>query len=444
MIVHSCQLQRVHTPLTWTTVLHEVNGDWAAASRRSELRVWLVQGNWLDLLSPLVLHPTSLSIAPTSWFHNHSIVLDEGNYDRLDIMTDPLSITAACVGLLAGIQSLSTTLTKFIGKAQGARVDVEGFHRELQSLLPCVEALRDESFPFPEASRAQLISLLEDCEDVIEDMKAIIKKHRQSRHSRVRSVQWSMADGDEVERLRRRLESFKSTCNITLAMAKCITDHGSFTEIKETLESLKSQVAALHRGKDSARNPLLQRYLDETISYAESIVDSSDAPFVGDDPTPAPEDNPAPAAVHTPSPSAQVPRSPIPGPTVLDSSKRCNECNKRYTHRAKKISSALPCGHRICNRCLRNKFEASMTDRALMPPRCCTDQHIDLKHVDALLSVDFKKRWNRKFREFKTEDPLYCNNPACGEWISPNYIQAVKNMKFGRCRFCKTQVVRFT
>jgi hypothetical protein len=357
-------------------------------------------------------------------------------------MADPLSITAACVGLLAGIQSLSGSLTKFIGKAQGAREDVEGFHRELQSLLPCVEALRDESFPFPDASRAQLIRLLDDCEDVVDEMKAIIKKHRQSRHSRVRSVQWSMADGDEVERLRRRLESFKSTCNITLAMAKCVTDHGSFAEIKETLDSLKSQVAALQQGNGASQNPLLQRYLSETISYAETIVDPSDALFVGDDSAPTPEDNPGPAATHTPNPSSEAPGLHNPGSTVLDGTKRCNECGKHYAHREKKISPTLPCGHRICNGCLKNKFKASLTDRVLMPPRCCTDQHIDLKHVDRLLSVEFKKKWNRKFREFKTEDPLYCPHPTCGEWISPNYIKAEKNQRVGRCRFCETEVVQ--
>jgi hypothetical protein len=356
-------------------------------------------------------------------------------------MADPLSITAACVGLLAGIQSLSGSLTKFIGKAQGARVDVEGFHRELQSLLPCVEALRDESFPFPDASRAQLIRLLDDCENVVDEMKAIIKKHRQSRHSRMRSVQWSMADGDEVERLRRRLESFKSTCNITLAMAKCITDHGSFTEIKDTLDSLKLQVAALQQGNGASQNPLLQRYLDETISYAETIVDPSDAPFVGDDPAPTPEENPGIAAAHTPSPSVQIPRSYNPEQTVIDGTKRCNECDKHYAHREKKISSTLPCGHRICNRCLRNKFKASLTDRALMPPRCCTDQHIDLKHVEKLLDLEFKQKWNRKFVEFRTKNPLYCDNPTCGEWISPKHIKDENGMNVGRCRFCETKVV---
>jgi hypothetical protein len=82
-----------------------------------------------------------------------------------------------------------------------------------------------------------------------------------------------MADADEVDRLCRRLESFKSTCNIALAMAKYVTDQGSFTEIKQTLDSLKSQVAALQQSNGSPQNPLLLLYLDETMSYVESIVD---------------------------------------------------------------------------------------------------------------------------------------------------------------------------
>jgi hypothetical protein len=360
-------------------------------------------------------------------------------------MTDPLSITAACVGLLAGIQSLSSSLTRFVGNAQGARGDVEGFHRELQSLLPCVEALRGESFPFPDASRAQLIRLLDDCEDVIDEMKAIVKKHRRSRHSHtgkkiMRSAQWSVTDGDEVDRLRRRLESFKSTCNITLAMAKCITDHASFTEIKQTLDSLKLQVAALQQSNGSPQNPLLQRYLDETISYAESIIDPLDVPDDVDDATPSAASDPAPAAIHESTPAVEAPRSLSRKSTVLNGTLSCYECDNYRDN--KKISRALPCGHHICHRCLKNKFDTSLTNRALMPPRCCTDQHIDLKHVDRLLNVEFKKKWNRKFREFKTKDPLYCDNSACREWISPNHIKTEKGLKVGRCRFCETKAVQ--
>jgi hypothetical protein len=61
-----------------------VYGEWdrAAASRRSELRVWLVQGilsNWLDLLSSLVLLSISFSTTSTSLRHNHSIALSDNH-----------------------------------------------------------------------------------------------------------------------------------------------------------------------------------------------------------------------------------------------------------------------------------------------------------------------------------------------------------------------------
>lgn len=103
-------------------------------------------------------------------------------------------------------------------------------------------------------------------------------------------------------------------------------------------------------------------------------------------------------------------------------------------------SARLPCTHRMCHSCLKRIFTMSVKDPAHMPPRCCTDQHIDLKHVDKLFDDKFKVLWNRKFDEYHTKNRIYCPTRKCGAWIKPKYITMEKGRKVGRCKHCKTVV----
>ncbi|ETI25246.1 hypothetical protein G647_04620 [Cladophialophora carrionii CBS 160.54] len=103
-------------------------------------------------------------------------------------------------------------------------------------------------------------------------------------------------------------------------------------------------------------------------------------------------------------------------------------------------AALLPCKHRMCNSCLKRIFTMSVTDPAHMPPRCCTDQHIDLKHVERLFDDKFKVLWNRKFQEYKTKNRIYCPGRKCGAWIKPHYIAIENGRKVGRCKQCKLKV----
>lgn len=103
-------------------------------------------------------------------------------------------------------------------------------------------------------------------------------------------------------------------------------------------------------------------------------------------------------------------------------------------------SAKLPCKHRMCHSCLKRVFKMSIKDPAHMPPRCCTDDHIDLKHVDKLFSQDFKKTWNRRFLEYKTKNRVYCIGKNCGEWIKPSHITTEHGRKIGKCKRCSTRV----
>ncbi|KAK4542186.1 hypothetical protein LTR36_007033 [Oleoguttula mirabilis] len=104
-------------------------------------------------------------------------------------------------------------------------------------------------------------------------------------------------------------------------------------------------------------------------------------------------------------------------------------------------SAKLPCGHRMCQDCLKRIFEMSVKDPVHMPPRCCTDEHINLKHVDKLFDLKFKNLWNRKYQEYSTSNRIYCPAPKCGEWIKPSHIHKDSHgRKYAHCPRCKTKV----
>ena len=194
---------------------------------------------------------------------------------------DPLSIATACVGLLGGIATLSKNLASFVSTARDARKDIDGFSRELLSLALCLATLKDEDFHFPDRLQTQLVCVLENCGSVTQDMSRVIEKHRSNAIGR--KLQWSFSDRDEVSRLRERLEAHKSVLEITLELANLSTVNTikeDTSDIKVELAALKLQVMQL-RGSDSAPGFALQRFLNETVAYTESVVDPNDD--AGDD-----------------------------------------------------------------------------------------------------------------------------------------------------------------
>ncbi len=109
-------------------------------------------------------------------------------------------------------------------------------------------------------------------------------------------------------------------------------------------------------------------------------------------------------------------------------------------------SAKLTCKHRMCHSCLRRIFTMSVTDPQHMPPKCCTQDHIPLKHVEKLFDTRFKMKWNQKYQEYTTKNRIYCPVKGCGEWIKPSQIHvdttggANTGRKYGKCGRCRTKV----
>lgn len=125
----------------------------------------------------------------------------------------------------------------------------------------------------------------------------------------------------------------------------------------------------------------------------------------------------------------------LPAPPRLVECLTCGSDDVPSTQSAK-----LACGHRMCHDCLKRVFDMSVKDPAHMPPKCCTDQHIPLKHVDRLFDTKFKMLWNRKYQEYHTKNRIYCPTLRCGEWIKPSHIHTAQGRKFAQCPRCTTKV----
>ncbi|KAI9886831.1 MAG: hypothetical protein M1823_001330 [Watsoniomyces obsoletus] len=104
-------------------------------------------------------------------------------------------------------------------------------------------------------------------------------------------------------------------------------------------------------------------------------------------------------------------------------------------------TARLSCGHNMCSACLKRIFVLSVSDPQHMPPRCCTQEHIPLKHVERLFDARFKVQWNRKYQEYTSKNRIYCPARGCGEWIKPSHISVDgSGRKYGKCSRCKTKV----
>ena len=180
-------------------------------------------------------------------------------------------------------------------------------------------------------------------------------------------------------------------------------------------------------------------------SHSKTSLRRSRTAPSGLDSVPEAPDEPSPKSVSLKAPKRQsillgnllrrnTSSAPAAPPRLVD----CLTCGSDDVPRSQ--SAKLACKHRMCHTCLKRVFEMSVKDPAHMPPRCCTEEHIPLEHVDKLFDIKFKALWNRKYQEYHTKNRVYCVAPKCGEWIKPSHIRTYQGRKYAQCQRCKTKV----
>ncbi|KAK3396904.1 hypothetical protein B0T20DRAFT_357038 [Sordaria brevicollis] len=104
--------------------------------------------------------------------------------------------------------------------------------------------------------------------------------------------------------------------------------------------------------------------------------------------------------------------------------------------------ATFPCEHHMCKGCLVELFTRLLTDRTLFPPRCCREP-IALDKARFLLGPKLVGRYLAKKLEYETENPTYCFQPTCSQFIPPlvihNNVGMCVKCHLRTCALCKSQ-----
>jgi len=207
---------------------------------------------------------------------------------------EPLAIVAACATLISAVGRCAHTIVIFVREVRDARGDLDMIARELGSLDTVLVCLQDDiakpsSSTLPHKLVSHLGSILKSCESVVEEIEKSLAKHNSSRLGR--GGHWTLGGGkDDMTKFRSSLEAHKSSLDLALDMitmtltrdikrdtseirrcASGVPDiKNDTTQILEEIRRLKARLPPdLQQG---GPNVILQRFLDDSTSYAETVV----------------------------------------------------------------------------------------------------------------------------------------------------------------------------
>ena len=133
---------------------------------------------------------------------------------------DPLSVTAACAGILGSLADFSLQINSFVRAVRNARRDMDAVSREISSLSLCLETLHDDcsgnTVEYPPQLKQSLVVLLKNCDTVAKDMDKVLSSTLKSKLGA--SVSWSTSGSSEMDKLRVRLAAHKASIEIALEM----------------------------------------------------------------------------------------------------------------------------------------------------------------------------------------------------------------------------------
>ncbi|KAF2457299.1 hypothetical protein BDY21DRAFT_38399 [Lineolata rhizophorae] len=218
---------------------------------------------------------------------------------------DPLSISALCVTLIGATGRVSVLLDGFVRDVRDARTELDAVARELLSLRTVLSLVSDDcsvetTSMFPETLCQQIEGIVRNCGDVMDQMEKALKKHDGGRVQR--AMWWGVTGKEDMRKLRGSLIAHNSALGIALdlmALTLSTAIKADTTEIRNDAAQIKNDTtdikhdtaqilaeiarlqAQLPREKANALNQgsgdysgsdtMLERYLNDMTSYAETV-----------------------------------------------------------------------------------------------------------------------------------------------------------------------------
>ncbi|KAL3593306.1 hypothetical protein FPOAC2_07602 [Fusarium poae] len=206
---------------------------------------------------------------------------------------DPLSITTACIGLIGTVAKTTLAVTNFTRECREARSDLTSINGELSQLQLLLELLRDDTAVsddhiLPESLQGQILSIIDNCSAVVSKINDVLDKHS----GKAGVLKWVAFGKNEVVGLRMSLEAHRGSLNLALelvsiSLSKAIK--GDTTAIRTDVHDIKqdtsqipqimhelTRLRAIVAGDEFpaaiiGQNYILQQYLDDLTSYAETV-----------------------------------------------------------------------------------------------------------------------------------------------------------------------------
>jgi uncharacterized protein YoxC len=131
---------------------------------------------------------------------------------------DPLSITAGVVGILSSLTSLSIKLNEIRHDFQDAASDITDLNHEVNDLTQILKRLEEarKNGMLNETLQTDLGGVLERLNSAVVETESHLTA---SAGKRLKGAYWAFSGKKQFQKLCRRLESYKSTLNLTLTLS---------------------------------------------------------------------------------------------------------------------------------------------------------------------------------------------------------------------------------
>lgn len=133
---------------------------------------------------------------------------------------EPLSITAACVGLAKAGNDTSLAIISFIRTARDAREDLSAISKLLGELTLTLDLLKRDGEDggggvFPDLIKTQILSILKNCDDIIGQVNKMMEEYA----GRTGPVRWAFGGKERAANLDKQLGAHIRGLNLAVDMS---------------------------------------------------------------------------------------------------------------------------------------------------------------------------------------------------------------------------------